>query len=137
MNPTEKELAAMFPEVSSKHHLRVTDSHGKTVCVLLLARRDYTTGKETDPTNLTVAVETLPAKGQARKGWLTSADLQPGDVERNGGRRPSVYATEEKLIFRQWEVALQKALPTLAKLYDHGITDIQERHLQRAIAGQL
>lgn len=137
MNPTEKELAAMFPEVSSKHHLRVTDSHGKTVCVLLLARRDYTTGGETDPTNLTVAVETLPAKGQARKGWLTSADLQPGDVERNGGRRPSVYATEEKLIFRQWEVALKKALPTLAKLYDHGITDIQERHLQRAIAGQL
>lgn len=137
MNPTEKELAAMLPEVSSKHHLRVTDSHGKTVCVLLIARRDYTTGGETDPTNLTVAVETLPAKGQARKGWLTSADLQPGDVERIGGRRPSAYIDDEKLIFRQWEVALQKALPTLAKLYDHGITDIQERHLQRAIAGQL
>lgn len=137
MNPTEKELAAMFPEVSSKHHLRVTDSHGKTVCVLLLARHDYTTGGETDPTNLTVAVETLPAKGQARKGWLTSADLQPGDVERIGGRRPSTYITDEKLVFRQWEVGLEKALPTLAKLYDHGITDIQERHLQRAIAGQL
>lgn len=137
MNPTEKELAAMFPTASPKHHLRVTDSHGKTVCVLLLARRDYTTGGETDPTNLTVAVETLPAKGQARKGWLASADLQPGDVERNGGRRPSAYIDDEKLVFRQWEVGLEKALPTLAKLYDHGITDIQERHLQRAIAGQL
>lgn len=137
MNPTDKELAAMFPTASPKHHLRVKDSLGKTVCVLLLARRDYTTGGETDPTNLTVAVETLPAKGQARKGWLSSADLQPGDVERIGGRRPSAYIDDEKLVFRQWEVGLEKALPTLAKLHDHGITSIQERHLQRAIAGQL
>lgn len=139
-NHTHEQLAAAFPMVSPILHLRITTTTGRTVGVLKLARRDYSTGDTTEPGNLSVQVETLPGRSSSRtsnnRGWLATDDTNPSRIQRSGYRVPAIHIDGDTITFPKWKTSLTKALPALAKLYDQNVSEVQERHLQAFTHGQ-